>query len=227
VSEATSGQATLAKGIVELQKRVEEEKAAASTTEVKLDGTNKVSFPGFEYKFEALGRKILVSIDIFKSGYECKMCKGAKKLQEKCLCETLDRPGFKYSSSHLEEIENSLGLEVANVRRGTVCPICNGDYLSQRRDLDCPECKGQGALLVLPETSKQLPTTGVVVSKGYKCKRTDFKIGDRIVFGPYAGNMIPTKAGLMFKILDEVQAWCKIEGGDDLAAFDFVVQDDL
>jgi len=218
---------TLAKGIVELQKRMEGEKAEASLTTVKLDGTNKVSFPGFEYKFEALGEKILVSIDIFKSGYECKTCLGKKVVNESCECEQHDRPGYKYSNDHLDSIFESLGKEVSDVRLETKCPLCNGDYISRRNTKDCPECKGVGALLVLPDTSKQLPTTGVIVSKGKYCTRTDIAIGDRVVFGPYAGSMIPTKAGLMFKILDESQAWCKIEGGEDLAAFDFVLQDEL
>jgi hypothetical protein len=54
----------------------------------------------------------------------------------------------------------------------------------------------------------------------------NFDIGDRILFGPYAGNMIPTKAGTVFKILDWNQAWCRIDGAEDLGAFDFITLDE-
>lgn len=222
---AASGTKVLAEGIKQLQERIEAEKNSQSTTEIKLDNSNKVNFPGFPYIFEALGEKILVSIDVFKSGYECMTCKGTKTLSSKCYCEAEGHPGLKYSEDDIIEIKETLGEDIGMARAVLVCGECNGDYASLRKESICPECKGLGALLVLPEDSKKLPTTGVVVSRGKYCTRTDFSVGDRIVFGPYAGNMIPTKAGLMFKIMDETQAWCKIEGGEDLGAFDFVIQE--
>jgi len=222
-----SGTETLAAGVIQLQERIDAENAAKSTTEILLDNSNEVSFPGFPYKFEALGEKILVSIDVFKSGYECRKCKGKKSVHVLCNCEENGHAGVKYGKEELQTIEESLGKEVANARVNMPCPECNGDYVSLRRDETCPECKGLGALLHLPDNSKNLPTTGVVVSMGSSCdpEKLRFKAGDRILFGPYAGSMIPTKAGLMFKILDASQAWCKIKGGEDLAAFDFIIQD--
>jgi co-chaperonin GroES (HSP10) len=155
------------------------ERKGKATTELTLDGTNKVSFPDQPYKLEALGKKIIVAIDIFKSGYECRACAGK---------------GTQTTSA------------------GIV--------------LTCPDCKGRGFWLELPQTSKSLPTTGVVVSIGNRCnlEKLGYKIGDRIVFGPYAGSMLPTKLGLMFKILDWNQAWATVEGAEELGAFDFVMQ---
>jgi co-chaperonin GroES (HSP10) len=179
---------------------------------------------------------------VFKSGYECKECRGKSKIEVKCHCEIGGHPGLKYSDEDLKTIKESFGNDVALARSGLVCPECDGDYVSMRKLAPCPVCKGIGHVIVIPETSKNLPTTGVVVSMG-ACCRTDkdgsrfiwdingikrplgFDIGDRILFGPYAGSMIPTRAGLMFKIIDAMQAWCKIEGGEDLAAFDFIVRD--
>lgn len=224
-TSAASGTSVLAEGIRQLQERVEAENASKSLTEVKLDSSNKVSFPGFPYLFEAIGEKILVSIDVFKSGYECKFCKGTKTVQKICSCEAFGHAGLKYDEEEIEEIRKSLGDEVANARAALLCPDCNGHFEEQRSTETCPECKGIGHMIILPDESKKLPTTGVVVSMGEACSKKRFKIGDRILFGPYAGNMIPTKAGLMFKILDENQAWCRIEGGEDLAAFDFVIQE--
>jgi hypothetical protein len=153
-----------------------------SAQELILDDSNEVSFPGYPYTFEALHEKILVSIDIFKTGYECRTCKGKGELEAKEGREAVKTP--------------------------------------------CPTCNGRGATLFIPENSKNLPTTGVVVSMGKVAQeKADYKIGDRILFGAYAGTMIPTKAGLMFKYMDWYLAVTKIRGAEDMAAFDFILQE--
>lgn len=170
----------LASGAIDLMERMQAENDTKSAQEIVLDNSNTVKFPGFPYTFEALNEKILVSIDIFKSGYECKNCKGSGKIETKAGREML--------------VET------------------------------CSACNGRGGLLVLPEGSKNLPTTGVVVSMGPVArKNATFKIGDRILFGAYAGTMIPTKAGLMFKYMDWYLAVIKIEGADEMSAFDFII----
>lgn len=236
-----SGTEILAEGVVNTMTRVEEENRGKASTEIVLDKSNKVSFPGFPYKFEALLGKILVSIDVFKSGYECKECKGKGNIKIICDCEKNGHPGVKYSNEDINTISDTLGSEVADARTTMVCPECEGDWLSKHTIVNCAACKGIGHTIIIPEVSKNLPTSGVVVSLGSDIYEDDdgltyyydgfnvkhylgYKVGDRILFGPYAGNMIPTKAGLMFKIIDATQAWCKIEGGEDLSAFDFIIQ---
>ena len=194
---------------------------------IKLDKTNKVSFPGFPYKFEAMHEKILVSIDIFKSGYECKVCHGKKTVLYECSCVRKGRPGYRYSAEEIAEHRTTLGNEVATAREGMMCPECKNDPASQKREEKCEACKGLGALLVLPQTSQNLPTTGVVVSMGREAiQKASFTIGDRVLFSPHAGTMIPTKAGLMFKYMDWYQVGIKVEGADELGAFDFIIQAD-
>jgi len=223
VGSPQSGTEIQAKGVKQLIERIEKENETRSTTEIVLDETNEVAFPGFPYKFEALGEKILVSIDVFKSGYECKECKGKKVILHICSCEKGGHRGLKYSSEDLDYIKASIGEDVALARESMVCGECNGVPESQKYEQECSKCKGLGALLHLPDNAKNLPTSGVVVSIGKECKNLHYKIGDRILFGPYAGSLIPTKAGLMFKVMDAHQAWCKITGGGDLAAFDFII----
>ena len=181
-----SGTELLAKGAVEIMQRVKEEDDAKSMQEITLDGTNKVSFPGYPYTFRALTEKILVSIDIFKSGYECRECKGKGKIEVK-----------------------------------------------QGRDetyVKCAKCNGTGVWLELPQNSKNQPTTGVIVSMGKKAEielaKEDVHIGDRILFGAYAGTMIPTKNGLAFKYMDWNLGVVKIEGADEMSSFDFILQAD-
>ena len=217
----------LASEVKSFFERIETEKEDLSATELVIDGSNKVSFPGYPYLFEALGKKILVSIDIFKSGYECKVCRGKKKIETRCSCESSGHKGLRYSAEEIETIKESLGSSIANQRAELVCPECKGDYVSMRRIETCSTCKGMGALLVLPETSKNLPTTGVVVSIGNKVNlsKLNYRVGDRILFGPYAGSMIPTKSGLLFKVLDANNAWARVDGASDLGAFEFILNE--
>lgn len=194
--------------------------------EIVLDGSNKVSFPGFPYTFEALGEKILVSLDAFKSGYECRKCKGKGKIEVPCACMSTDRPKYRYDTEALKEIRTSLGAEVALTREGMVCPICSSsDWTGV---VVCPDCEGKTATLIIPETAKILSSSGVVVSMGAEARlKAAFKVGDRILFGHHSGSLIPTKSNLMFKQLDWYQAWVKVEGADDLDAFDFIRNPDV
>lgn len=200
---------------------VEREVLATQTknTIIINDGSNEVSIPGFPYIFVAKGDKILVSVDVFKSGYECKECLGKGVIKDECICESSDRPGFKYDSK---------GLAIEPERRKDIkCAFCAGDYLSKRINNTCPTCEGRGALIYIPDQSKVLPTTGVVVSLGENVDpRLGIKLHDRVLFSAYVGQMVPTKApGVVFKIIRDIEVLCQIKGGGELAAFDFVTVD--
>jgi hypothetical protein len=54
-----------------------------SNEKIILDDSNVVQFPGFPYTFQAVGERVLVSVDIPLTGYECKVCKGKKKIEIK------------------------------------------------------------------------------------------------------------------------------------------------
>ena len=210
------------------RKRLEAEDAAdtelKSSQEVKLDGSNKVSMPGFAYSFEALGERILVSLDIPLSGFECKVCKGKKRIKYECECVTARRPGFRYQEHQIREFKHAISEAVAAHREKMICPSCNGDPASVRRSDICTECNGMGGVLWIPRKDKELPCTGVVVSMGSIAReKASFKVGDRILFSQHAGSMIPNKAGLPFKYMDWYAGAVKIEGADEISAFDFIL----
>jgi co-chaperonin GroES (HSP10) len=198
--------------------------ALKSASEIVLDGSNKVTIPGYAYTFEALGERILVSLDIPLSGYECKTCLGRKRIKHQCECVTCGRAGKKYTKDQIEDIRKDLGDSVADARASIVCPECGGNPDSVATDVICPECKGVGGKVWIPRSAKEFPTTGVVVSMGSIAReKAEFRIGDRILFGRQAGTMIPNKAGLPFKYMDYYNGVVKIEGAEAMAAFDFVL----
>jgi co-chaperonin GroES (HSP10) len=211
--------------------RMDKEKEDLRTQELILDGSNKIKFIGYPYIFEALGEKIIVSIDVFKSGYECKVCKGLRKIKAVCECEINGRPGFKYPLDSILEIRKTLGDQIADTRSLMPCLKCNGDYVAARHEETCTACKGRGAVIILPKESEALPTTGTVVSIGKLAQRLikddewDYKHGDKVLFSQFAGQFIPCKAGVLLKILDYNQVITKIEGADDLNSFDFILSE--
>jgi co-chaperonin GroES (HSP10) len=158
---------------------------ATTMTSVVRDESNYASFPGFPYKIRARGEAIIVVVDLFKSGYECKTCKGTGKIP-------------------MKRVEFGKGLV--------------DDYIT------CSTCNGKTGTLVLPDEAKSLPCTGVIVSIGTGAShRDDLKLYDRVLFGPHSGRFIPiSKAGALLKIMHEREATAVVEGGEDLAAFDFI-----
>jgi hypothetical protein len=208
---------------------VEREFIATQTrnTIIVNDGSNIAEIPGYPYSFEAKGSNILVSVDIFKSGYECRECKGVGRIKSRCPCEETDRPGHKYSQDQINEFLHVLTYDVAMARADLPCSECKGDYAAHRVDAVCPVCQGKSTLLHIPDQSKILPTTGVIVSMG-PCvnKELGYKLHQRVLFGAYVGVMIPTKApGVVFKVLRDIEILCTISGGEDMAAFDFITID--
>jgi len=164
---------------------VEKELVTENAQEIVLDGSNSVSFPGYPFLFTAIGEKILVSLDQFKSGYECTACKGTGKITSRLTGNLV------------------------------ICGACKGKSVKEGG-------------LIIPDGAKMLANSGVVVSMGKKAQElcTEYKLGDRVLFSAHAGNFIPTRAGVAFKYMDWYQPIAKVDGAEDLAAFDFIIPEE-
>lgn len=109
--------------------------------EILVDGQNVVELQQLGISLMAVEDKIIVMFDDFKSGYECKNCNGKGLIVGCIVCENTGKDRF-----------------------GQDCKSCLGAGDKSQRQ--CSTCKGKGDILVIPETAKSLPTTGVVVSMG-------------------------------------------------------------
>lgn len=135
---------------------------------------------------EAIEDKILILIDKFKSGYECRDC-NETGIYVGCACEKEGRFGIK---------EN-----------GKVCGFrdaCSRQIIGTT----CLTCKGSGQTLVMPENARAIPTSGVIVSAGPKCKIR--KIGERVLFGAHTGYYLPFKGSAKIRCMREDEPLCKI-----------------
>jgi co-chaperonin GroES (HSP10) len=122
---------------------------------------------------EAVGERIWVLRDHFKSGYECPTCKGSRYVGACELC-----------------------LGKGEVKKEE-CRICHG---SGKRE--CPDCQGKGVKsggLVIPDESQKPPETGVILSVGPEA--TGFKEGDHVVYSSYAGTELNFKGAGKIRVL--------------------------
>jgi hypothetical protein len=128
----------------------------------------------------AVEDKIIVLLDRFKTGYECTTC-GGDGLGRPCR-DCLANPGYN--------------------RFGSTCTTCNGTpntYVGS----DCPVCKGRGSSIIVPESAKALPTSGIIVSVGPKCSYR--QVGERVLFGAHVGYFLPFKGNVRLRTMREYE----------------------
>lgn len=131
---------------------------------------------------EATHDKIIIVLDQFKSGYECKTC-GGEGIEPRCSCGD------------------------GKNRLGGLCKLCEGDP-DKYAGKECRVCKGIGSTIVLPESAKQLPTSGRIVSCGPECRVR--KVGERVLFGAHTGYFLPFKGNQKLRVMREFEPLCKI-----------------
>lgn len=131
----------------------------------------------------AIGHRILVLEDEFKSGYECKVCDGSGHTNEKC-------PHCKGTGMWKSRQDNG------------PCPDCEVGTSDGRKSLGyvlCPACKGKSGIIVIPDNAKRRPLTGVVLSVGADVK--EFKVGTRVMYTNFTGTDFEVMGGIKLRIM--------------------------
>jgi len=146
--------------------------------------------------------KIVILLDKFKTGYECKTCEGAGTLEACPRCHGAGKDRFN-----------------------EICRTCYADT-EKYKNKTCPDCRGIGTSIVIPEAAKAIPTSGIIVSVGPDCKTR--KIGDRILFGAHTGYMLPFKGNVKLRIMREHEPLCSIMmlDNDESVLGDFIHYED-
>src|SRR4029077_11404577 len=115
---------------------------------------------------EAFNDRLLVIEDEFRSGYECTTCLGKMKV-----------PCAKCGARGYAVCDNCRGSGQSMLAPGARCTLCTGvgkllcDVCAGNKVVTCAACEGRGVAeggIVIPEASERRPTTGVVVSTGWK-----------------------------------------------------------
>ena len=143
-----------------------------------MDGFYRVGVVGFQ----ALGDRIIALEDEFRSGYECRTCKG-KGMSVCSECEGTGR-----------------SARVPSAR----CSTCQGAMT-----ITCPECGGKGGILAIPEVSQRRPTTGTIVTAGEECKT--LKVGDSVMYSNFCGHVVDLSTSTL-RIMHETEVLCLVDG---------------
>ncbi len=146
-----------------------------------------------------IGDRILVQVDPFKSGFECKTCNGVGHTDEVCgNCK-----GKKF-----EEVGEFI----------QPCRACSVGISGARKSHGfklCPDCHGKQATIIIPEDAEKPPTTGKVLAIGLQV--TEFKVGTRVLFSNYTGTRLDI-AGLDLRVMKQHDVFCEVKGYDDKSA---------
>lgn len=118
--------------------------------------------------------KILVLVDKFKTGYECKTCDGKGHTGEEC-------PNCHGSGTEVFRQPD----DTETIGRCRVCTVGSGDGRKSLKYKPCADCHGLQARLIVPETNERKPTTGKVIAAGQNANF--YKVGTTVVFTNYTG----------------------------------------
>lgn len=135
---------------------------------------------------EAIEDKILILIDKFKSGYECKDC-NETGIYAGCECTRRGEYGIN-----------------SNGKRCAFKDACDRQIIGTT----CRTCNGTGSTVIMPENARAIPTSGVIVSIGPLCKIRN--IGERVLFGAHTGYYLPFKGAAKIRVMREDEPMCKI-----------------
>lgn len=138
--------------------------------------------------------RLLILEDQFRSGYECDTCEQTGKL----------------ACAECIEGHSRLNPDMK-------CKICNGT-----KQVDCPECRGKGVLIEIPEVAQRRPTTGTVVSAGEACQA--IHRGDTVVYSNFVGEVydltgvdsVGREKKIVLRVMKENEIICKIFGHMEL-----------
>ena len=163
---------------------------------LEQDTTSLTSLGVYELgnlKFRALGDRVIIVEDEFRTGYECHVCGGSGKAP----CGDCSGLGTY--------LRGQVTLKCAHCTNGAVT---------------CPECNGKGGLIIAPETAQRRPTTGKVVSAGSTCEV--LRPGQGVMYSNFAGYVVDlARAGktITLRILHETEVLCEMDGQLELRNF--------
>ena len=141
-----------------------------------------ISYAVGNVKFTALGDRVLVKEDDFRSGYDCTACNKSGRVT----CAACGGSGKSKVVTHAK------------------CSDCGG-----AGNVACAACNGKGALLYIPENSERRPTSGEIVSLGPDC--TKLSLGQSVIYSNFAGHAMDID-NIVLRILHESEIYLIVDG---------------
>jgi hypothetical protein len=126
-------------------------------------------------EIEAHADRLVVIQDEFRSGYECKTCRGRdiRKLSD----------GFTAQVRSVVPCDSCKGTGESRLVLvpGARCSHCEGKGF-----VVCPDCGGTGGVVAFAQDSERRPTTGTIASRGSEA--TKFERGESVIYPSFSGH---------------------------------------
>jgi co-chaperonin GroES (HSP10) len=175
---------------------------------------------------EAFNDRLLVIEDEFRSGYECTVCLGKTKV-----------PCAKCGAKGYAVCDNCRGSGHSILVPGAKCTVCLGvgklvcEGCNGAKTTACEACGGRGVTeggLVIPEASERRPTTGVVVSTGWKVnsriarflawftRKQIIQRGQSVIYTSFSGHVydleLPNDEVVVIRVIQETDILSIVSG---------------
>lgn len=168
---------------------------------VNIDQDNAVEISSLGIQLEAIEDKIIVMIDRYKSGYECKECSGTGKIKSEVVegalrdCEKCNGKGALLVVPEISQSLPTLGT-VLSVGERTKW----AQFIYRRNTYD----------------EKIEPFDKDTFDKITEAEGRRIKIrpGAKVLFQPHVGTFIPIKGNIHLKIMREHEPLCVIYGAE-------------
>lgn len=187
---------------------------ALDTDIVELDKVNVIHLKHLGLNLQAIEDKIIVLVDQYKTGYECKECGGTGKIKSAVVRDadrTCDACGGKGALLIIPQNVQALPSTGYVVSMGPLTPYMK--LKAEIKEMKRDPSEDEFTLLDIKEREDDL-------------KEIPVQLGSRIVFGPHVGTYLPMKGNVRLKIMRVHEPLCIIFGKnlDDKDFIDYETQ---
>lgn len=175
---------------------------------VNLDQVNVVQLQHLGISMQAVEDKIIILVDKFKTGYECKECGGTGRVKSvvvEAAEKICDACRGKGSLLVIPEVAQSLPSTGYVVSMGPLTPFMAVRHF--KKQLESPDISIKSKTEILQKIAEAVDTP--------------IQLGSRIVFGPHVGTFLPMKGNVRLKIMRVHEPLCVIFG-ENLDDKDFI-----
>ena len=170
--------------------------------EVNIDKDNAVELVELGIQLEAVEDKIIVMMDSYKSGYECKECSGTGKVKSTFVegaereCEACNGKGATLVIPEISKSLPTLGTVMSVGEKTRWAKYLSGEWAKDVPDWVLNEAKSWNEAKINEE------------------RKIKVRPGAKVLFQPHVGTMIPFKGNIRLKIMREYEPLAVIYGTD-------------
>lgn len=191
--------------------------------EITQDDLNVIELVDLQIAMQAIENKIIVKVDQYKSGYECKECGGSGKIKSTVVegsFRDCDKCEGKGATLHIPDNVKSLPSTGVIMSMG---PLCQSSFLKKEMK-EAQTAQNKIDVAIDPIAWDYWKCEIDRIQQQYQACM--LHVGTRIVFGTHTGTKIPLRGEIKLTIMTEKEPLCVLFGTniEDRAILDYTVE---